>query len=93
MYLSETFDEQISHFINLDTFSYGCPIEKPTDWTEALLDGKDGGLNEEHGRNFVCRYLSFLDTAVVSPGTIMILEHTVQINEGHYQNIAEHYAN
>ena len=29
--------------------------------------GADGGLNE-HGKNFVCRYLSFLDKDVVSPG-------------------------
>jgi hypothetical protein len=55
-----------------DTFSYGCPIDKPDvndDWIEVLSSGKDGSLNEEHGSNFVCRYLSFLDRAVVSPGT------------------------
>ena len=56
------------NFSLLDTFSFGCPIEKPKDWKEALLDGKDGGLNEEHGKNFVCRYLSFLDRDVVTPG-------------------------
>ena len=57
----------ILYFNILGNFSYPCPIDKPSSWEDALINGNDGGLNE-HGKNFVCRYLSFLDRDVVSPG-------------------------
>ena len=57
----------ISYFNILGNFSYPCPIDTPSSWEDALINGNDGGLNE-HGKNFVCRYLSFLDRDVVSPG-------------------------
>lgn len=57
----------ILYFNVPDNYSYPCPIDKPSSWEDALINGQDGGLNE-HGNNFVCRYLSFLDRDVVSPG-------------------------
>ena len=50
---------------DLDTFTYGCPVRMATSWIDAAEAGQ---LNEEHGTNLVCRYLSFLDNSVVNPG-------------------------
>jgi len=38
-----------------------------TSWVDAAEAGQ---LNEEHGTNLVCRYLSFLDNSVVNPGNL-----------------------
>ena len=52
---------------DLDTFTYGCPVRMATSWVDAAEAGQ---LNEEHGTNLVCRYLSFLDNSVVNPGNL-----------------------
>ena len=55
---------------DLDTFTYGCPVRMATSWVDAAEAGQ---LNEEHGTNLVCRYLSFLDNSVVNPGNLDLI--------------------
>ena len=54
----------LQHLVS-DTFSLECPINFPTDVMDMF---NEITLDEKHGGNFTCRYLSFLDTSVATPG-------------------------